>query len=98
MATYVDRAEWEWRGRKWCHLLADDIDELHSFAASLGLKPSWFQDKGNFPHYDLTESKRELALRRGAVAVSRQEVWQIALALRVKFLRVRRAHAAADLC
>jgi hypothetical protein len=23
MATYVDEAIWEWRGRRWCHLTAD---------------------------------------------------------------------------
>ena len=32
MAVYVDEAIWQWQGRKWCHLLADEIDELHRFA------------------------------------------------------------------
>ena len=33
MAVYVDDALWQWHGLRWCHLLADDIDELHRFAA-----------------------------------------------------------------
>ena len=37
MATYVDEAIWEWRGRRWCHLTADSQDELHELAARLGL-------------------------------------------------------------
>ena len=32
MAVYVDDAIWHWKGRKWCHLLADDEAELHRFA------------------------------------------------------------------
>src|SRR5579871_5248763 len=35
--VYVDDAIWNWQGLKWCHLLADDIDELHRFARRLGI-------------------------------------------------------------
>jgi Protein of unknown function (DUF4031) len=38
MVVYVDQAMWAWQGLKWCHLLADDLDDLHRFAASLGIK------------------------------------------------------------
>ena len=37
MAVYVDEAIWQWAGQRWCHLLADDVDELHRFAARLGV-------------------------------------------------------------
>ena len=43
LAVYVDEPIWEWRGRSWCHLVADDGDELHRFAAQLGLRRRWFQ-------------------------------------------------------
>jgi Protein of unknown function (DUF4031) len=33
-----DDAIWHWQGMKWCHLVADDADELHRFAARLGIK------------------------------------------------------------
>ena len=53
-----------------CHLTVDGpIDELHAFAERLGLRRAWFQSASSAPHYDLTVSKRELALSLGAVFV-----------------------------
>ena len=49
-----------------CHMLADSLDELHAMADRIGMKRKWFQNKG-VPHYDLSKSKRELAVRYGAV-------------------------------
>ena len=76
MAVYVDAAIWRWHGRSWCHLLADDVDELHRFAFGLGLKRSSYQGppKTGTPHYDLTAYERDVALRRGAIASSREEI------------------------
>lgn len=74
MAVYVDDSMILWRGRKWCHLQADTLEELHAFAAKLGLKREWFQ-KGSRPendHYDVTEAKRAQAIALGAVA----ETWR----------------------
>jgi hypothetical protein len=51
----------------WCHLTADTLEELHAFAAKLGMKREWFQDKVDRPHYDLTPGKRLQAIRLGAV-------------------------------
>jgi len=63
-----------WRFKSACHLLADDIKELHKFAQRLGLKRSWFQSgKGKSPHYDLTANKRKLAVKLGAVELTRRE-------------------------
>ena len=73
VAVYVDEPIWQWRGRRWCHLTADDSDELHRFADELGLRRRWFQSKSGRPwhdHYDLPEEVRTLALARGAVALS----------------------------
>lgn len=56
-----------------CHLTVDgDIEALHAFAARLGLKRTWFQPRST-PHYDLVPSKRELALKLGAVFVPGKE-------------------------
>ena len=68
MAVYVDKAAWWWRGKYWCHLTADSLAELHEFAAKVGCQRAWFQEppKTPYPHYDLTEGKRALALTRGA--------------------------------
>ncbi|HEY2195572.1 MAG TPA: DUF4031 domain-containing protein [Actinomycetospora sp.] len=94
MTVYVDdfrvRAQ-VGRGRSavWSHLTADTVDELHAFAARLGLRRSWFQDptvtgkpwpskpgsraSANW-HYDVTETKRKEAVRLGAVEVTSREM------------------------
>lgn len=82
MPVYVDRLESytdpkgvaKWVGRSWCHLYADSQEELHELAQRIGLKRAWFQDRTGFPHYDLVASKRELALKAGAVDDSDHKV------------------------
>ncbi len=49
-----------------CHMTADTLDELHAMARRIGLRPRWFQPHPIHPHYDLTASRREHALRVGA--------------------------------
>lgn len=73
MAVYVDEAIWSWKGRKWCHLLADDVDELHRFAALLGLHRISYQGppKSGNPHYDLTAFERSRAIVYGALPSDR---------------------------
>lgn len=58
MAIYVDDEQIPWRGKLWCHLVADSLAELHEFAISIGLKRAWFQAKSVYPHYDVTVSMR----------------------------------------
>lgn len=74
MTVYVDNERIEWRGKLWCHLVADSLDELHAFAARIGLRRSWFQNHASFPHYDITTDVRERALRTGAVASGKTEM------------------------
>jgi hypothetical protein len=58
-----------WRWNKSCHMFADTEKELIEFARKLKLRDSWIQRK-RFVHYDLNESKRELAVFLGAKEVS----------------------------
>jgi hypothetical protein len=79
MTVYVDNARIPATvGRiraRWSHLTADDREELHRFAESIGLKRAWFQECKSCKrfgkpcvhwHYDVTESKRATALASGA--------------------------------
>lgn len=73
MTVYVDAEAIEWRGRRWCHLVADTLDELHDFAGRLGLRRSWFQCE-KYPHYDVTMSVRTRALKLGALDAEREVI------------------------
>ena len=80
MATYVDEAIWEWRGRRWCHLTADSDEELHELAARLGLLRQWFQTKPERPwadHYDLPEEIRVQAIACGARPLTTLEMGRL---------------------
>jgi hypothetical protein len=85
MAVYVDDAIWKWRGLRWCHLLADESDELHRFAALLGIKRTSFQGPPTSvtPHYDLTGYERVRAIALGAVACNREEIVTVRRRLRM---------------
>lgn len=71
MSVYVDDAVWPWRGQRWAHLMADSLDELHAFAARLGMPRRAFQDKASGAHYDVSAEMRAQAIAMGAVPISR---------------------------
>lgn len=62
---------------RWSHLTATTKDELHAFAAKLGMQRSWFQERCKYGkcdpcphwHYDVTDSVREQALALGAESI-----------------------------
>ena len=65
LRNYGGSASFRWTNS--CHMYADTLDELHAMADRIGMKRAWFQDKHGFPHYDLVERRRIVALRAGAV-------------------------------
>jgi hypothetical protein len=82
MAVYVDDEQIAWRGKVWCHMVADTPDELHAFAVRIGLKRAWFQGASVYPHYDVTLAVRAKALSLGAVFADRPTI--LAAAKRMK--------------
>lgn len=78
MAVYVDQLFPTAKSAQWpfpeaCHMLTDGpIEELHTFARRLWLRPEWFQGHHTNPalhHYDLTKNKRNRALQLGAIEI-----------------------------
>lgn len=59
-------------GHYWCHLFAETLEQLHAFAALIGLQRRWFQDQRH-PHYDLTTYGRWRAVRRGAQQITTRD-------------------------
>lgn len=47
------------------HMVSDDINELHSMAARIGVDKKHFQNSKR-PHYDICQEKKKLALLYGA--------------------------------
>jgi hypothetical protein len=71
VTLYVDPPAWPGHGRLWSHLVSDaSYDELHAFAARLGLSRRAFDGD----HYDLPERRYADAVAAGAVEVSSREV------------------------
>jgi Protein of unknown function (DUF4031) len=90
MTVYVDNYRVPARvGRltaRWSHLFVapgDDLEELHAFAARIGLRRTWFQDKPPLCHYDVTDTKRQQAIAAGAKAITWHETGRFAAAGRV---------------
>jgi len=82
VAVYVDPlfdttglAAKGWPYKQACHMYADTLEELHDMARQIDHKREWFQGhKLEFLHYDLTATRRQLALKYGAVNASRQHM------------------------
>jgi len=67
----VDRPVWRWRGRRWAHLASDTtFEELHDFAARLGLRREWFQGD----HYDVPEQLWDAAVALGATPIDSRDL------------------------
>lgn len=72
MAVYVDGERNDFGRMVMCHMWADTVAELHAMADKIGMKREWFQPL-SFPHYDVSLSRRALAVELGAVQVDRRE-------------------------
>ena len=85
MTIYVDNVKVKWAGSEWCHLVADTLDELHSFASQIGLRRQWFQSSASYPHYDIKLSVRIKAIQLGAVPGTRKQIIGCAKKLKLEY-------------
>jgi hypothetical protein len=77
--------------KDWCHMAVDGpFEELHAFAAALGIPRHRFQGD----HYDLPPWLRERAVRSGAEEVSTAELLQRMAGPRGDRARLRAARRA----
>ncbi len=67
----VDEPLWWHRGRRWCHMVSDEsLQELHDFAAGVGIPRRGFQGD----HYDIPEEHRPAMVAAGAIEVGSREL------------------------
>lgn len=67
----VDQAIWPAHGRRFAHLVSDEsYEELHSFAARLGLPDRAFHRD----HYDIPDAWVDRAIAQGATSVDAREL------------------------
>lgn len=73
MSVYVDRCAIGYGRMIMCHMIADTLEELHEIAGRIGMRRNWFQaaPPASFPHYDIAQSKRALAIGLGAIDCDR---------------------------
>lgn len=77
MTTYVDNATNPYSRMKMCHMVADTIEELHAMADKIGIQRRWFQNNPDHPHYDLSQSKRVLAIQNGAIEIDSRQLIEL---------------------
>lgn len=67
--VYVDSSIWGYGRMVMCHMIADTRIELDEMADKIGVARKWIQ-KPNDPknvHYDICKSKRNKAVKLGAI-------------------------------
>jgi len=91
MAVYVDNARHPFKGYLMCHMTADTLGELHHMASRVGMKRQWFQmpPKASFPHYDIPEHRRSMAIEYGAVEINERSTLYYAACLGVEWAGLR---------
>lgn len=75
MTVYVDDMRASYGRMVMCHMIADTEQELHDMADKIGVQRKWYQGppKTRWRHYDISQGKRELAIKMGAVPVTAKQ-------------------------
>mgnify|MGYP000369978138 CR=1 FL=1 len=83
MAVYVDDYRCTYKEMIMCHMVADTHNELIGMVLYIGVHPKWIQCEGTYrEHFDLCLSKREKAVKAGAIQISVRELGKFILAKR----------------
>lgn len=76
--VYVDNFNAHYRGMIMSHMIADTTEELLEMANSIGVSKKWIQDPGTkWEHFDICQSKKALAIKKGAKLINMRELASI---------------------
>ena len=95
MTIYLDEAKWKKSvsGRtKYSHMVSDvSLQELHTFAASIGVKRHFFHN-ANIKHYDINDARSlEFFKVHSKVDIEHQKTWKKILAKHAKTKQQQRS-------
>lgn len=81
MTVYLDNVAFRYRQMTMCHMWADSLDELLEMADTIGLNRKWIQGHPELSleqyktamwiHFDVSITKRNEALKAGAILTDR---------------------------
>lgn len=75
---YIDIPTWQKSGaksrKKYSHLIADSLQELHEFALKIKIKKHFFHSSAKIKHYDVAEEMFQIAVDAGAVIIDSREI------------------------
>ena len=78
MTVYVDDMKAQYGRMVMCHMIADSTEELNNMAGSIGVSERWIQNFGTWKeHYDISLTKRKLAIDAGAKEVTMGQLSQM---------------------
>lgn len=73
VSVYVDDMRAAYMRMVMCHMIADSTDELFAMADRIGVARKWVQKPGTArEHFDISLTKRALAIRLGAIPITRR--------------------------
>lgn len=100
MTVYVDTAMHLLRDRRMCHMFSPDLEKLHAMADLIGMQRRWFQDPAtmrvSWPHYDIDQTRRLLAVSYGAVECDKYQTVAMAAIIQGKPESLRRIQSLAN--
>jgi hypothetical protein len=66
-----------------CHMVADSILDLFEMAEKIGMRAEWFQPR-SFPHFDVSLTRRTLAISNSAQVIDRRKIVHVKRAYRLR--------------
>lgn len=68
-----------------CHMIADTTEELLAMTEKIGVQRRWIQYPGTpDEHFDISLSKRKLAVQHGAIEIPMRQLGAMSLRMRVE--------------
>ena len=73
--VYVDDMRASFGRMVMFHMIADTREELYDMAKRIGVNFQWIQSAGIYrEHFDICQSKKELAISLGAIQITQREL------------------------